>query len=263
MKMLVLGAGKMTEAILMGLKSKMDLGDVHIFSPSGVSAAKLAEKVGAQHLASVDKFTNPDYVLIGCKPQQLVELNKIIGNQFNHSLFISMLAALPEADQCSVLGAKKLVRIMPNLPVGLGEGVTLISSQSAPESLQKVQALFNLLGEAPIVSEAELEDLTILTGSGPALFYEFARNLASCFSSLNEKQREILVRKVLSGAALTTTSTPQILLSEHISAVTSKGGVTIAVLEEWRKEGMSELLKKGVDAGKIRSQELKKLIPQS
>jgi pyrroline-5-carboxylate reductase len=262
MKMLVLGAGKMTEAILVGLKGKIDLSEVRIYSPSGVSAERLASLIGAQAITTFEN-ESPDYVLLGCKPQQLVELKKNIGDRFKNCLFISMLAAIPEAEQLKVLGAKNLIRVMPNLAVRAGEGITLISSQSANSHLSKVQGMFQNLGEAPAVSESELEELTILTGSGPALFYEFAATLASSFSSLTPDARELLVRKVMSGATAVMNSQGNRSLEEHISAVTSKGGVTIAVLEAWRGMGFSKLLKDGVDQGKARSGELKKLVIQS
>ena len=64
MKVLVLGAGKMVEAILVGLQSKMSLKDFHIFSPSGVSAEVLATKVGATYLKSLENISNPDFIFL-------------------------------------------------------------------------------------------------------------------------------------------------------------------------------------------------------
>ena len=126
-KILILGAGKMTEAILSGLHTQIDFSSCWIYSPGVESARKLSLLVGARHVSTLEGI-KPDWILIGCKPQQLPELKKIIGNQFQDSLFVSMLAALAETDQCRVLGIKKLVRIMPNLPVKYKQGITLISS---------------------------------------------------------------------------------------------------------------------------------------
>lgn len=255
MKVLVLGAGKMVEAILEGLKNETDLSRFYIYSPSGVSAEALAKKVGATHVKTLDEVT-PDFVWVGCKPQQLKDLAATIAGKFSKATFVSMLAALSEADQLQVLGVSKLIRIMPNLSVKYKKGITLISSESARAELKQVKSLFSLIGLARELSEAELEELTLLTGSGPALFYEFTKVLSASFTSLNEKEREELARMVLLGSALSTSQSGE-SLGTMIDSVTSKAGVTIAVLEEWRKLKMNELILNGVTAGKKRTDEIK------
>lgn len=262
MKVLILGAGKMTEAILEGLKDETDLSRYYIYSPSGKSAEALAKKVGAHFLADLNSLPNPDWVWIGCKPQQLKTLAESIQGKFNQAVFVSMLAAIPEEDQLNVLGVKKLIRIMPNLPVKFKKGITLISSVSAASELPKARALFSLIGLAQEVKEAELEELTLLTGSGPALFYEFTKLLGSSFTSLNEIEREQLARMVLLGSATSAAKSPE-NLTPMIDAVTSKAGVTIAVLEEWRKLGLSRLLLDGIERGKRRTLEIKESLLRS
>lgn len=261
MKVLVLGAGKMLEAILVGLSASQDLKDWGLYSPSGVSASKLAASIGAQWVQDLDQV-KPDLVIVGCKPQQLKDLKLTIGDRFKGALFVSVLAAISEKDQLNILGASKLIRIMPNLPVRYGKGVSLIASESAAHELDQIQKLFSNLGMALVLSEIELEELTLLTGSGPAFFYEFTKNLAEGFTSLNQNKREELSRFVLMGAAHSA-SLNQDPLDKMISEVTSKGGVTIAVLERWRESKLFSVLKTGIEAGKKRSAELRDLIRQS
>lgn len=259
MKVLVLGAGKMVEGILMGLKATTNLSEWHIYSPSGTSAQKLAGKVGARALADLKDMKNPDWVLVGCKPQQLKELKTLLGERFKESLFVSILAALTEEDQRNILEVKDLIRCMPNLPVEYQQGIVLLSSNSAKSRLSSFQSLFSKLGTCLVVDETELEELTLLTGSGPAFFYEFTKNLADCFTSLNESQREKLARHVLQGAAKASSGGSQ-SLSDLTDSVTSKGGVTIAVLNEWRSLDLKNLMKKGIEAGKKRTEEIKALL---
>lgn len=260
-KVLVLGAGKMVEAILLGLLHSRPLTDWAIYSPSGTSAEKLADLVGAQWVSDLD-HVDPEWVLVGCKPQQLKELKTTIGTRFDDRLFVSMLAAVTEEDQLQILNAKKLVRVMPNLNVKNRNGVSLLSSTSAPAELTTLTSLFSTLGMAKNMTEAELEELTLLTGSGPALFYEFTKSLADSFKSLSSVEREALARQVLLGAGATVSSdeTP---LAELINAVTSKGGVTIAVLEKWRELRLKSVLKSGIERGFERTEELKELLRRS
>lgn len=262
MKVLILGAGKMVEAILEGLKNESDLSNFYLYSPSGRSAEVLAKKVGAKFAATLDEVKDPTWVWVGCKPQQLKDLSLLIQGKFPKATYVSMLAALAEADQLKVLGVSKLIRIMPNLPVKFKKGVTLLSSTSAQEELKQVKNLFSLIGLAQEVSEIELEELTLLTGSGPALFYEFTKMLAMSFTSLTEKDREHLARMVLSGAGVSLDSSGE-NLTEMINGVTSKAGVTIAVLEEWRRLKLNELIQKGVHTGKERSTEIRATLRQN
>lgn len=259
MKVLVLGAGKMTEAILLGLKKTEDLSQWEIFSPSGISAQKLAVKIGARAVSDLKEVKNPDWILVGCKPQQLKDLKAIIQDKFNGSLFVSILAALSEDDQRGILGAKELIRVMPNLPVEFNDGVILLSSESAKTRLKSFETLFSKIGYSKIVSEDELEELTLLTGSAPAFFYEFSQILAQGFTSLDPEGREKLIKAVLKGAGVAAKNSSS-SLGEMTSAVTSKGGVTIATLEEWRSKGFKELIQKGIEAGKNRAKEIKSLL---
>lgn len=259
MKVLVLGAGKMTEAILMGLRDKENLLEWMIYSPSGTSAQKLAGAVGCRFVADLNQVKAVDVVLLGCKPQQLKDLSVTLPSHLRSNLFVSMLAAIPEKTQLDILGAKEMIRIMPNMPVKHREGITLLSSESAQSRLKSFETLFSKLGTSMAVKEEELEELTLLTGSGPAFFYEFAKNFSESFESLDEKAREKLVRQVLKGAAVSALNSTEDL-SVMREAVTSKGGVTIAVLEHWWNENLGQLIRAGINRGKERAQELKAIL---
>jgi pyrroline-5-carboxylate reductase len=262
MKILVLGAGNMVAAILEGLKNETDMSHFYLYSPSGKSAKELAAKVGANFVSTLDEINDPVWVWIGCKPQQLKDLGKSIQGKFPQATFVSMLAALKESDQLNVLGAQKLIRIMPNLPVRFKKGITLLSSLSASAELKQMKTLFSTIGLTQEVNEDELEELTLLTGSGPALFYEFTKILAASFTSLNEEQRENLSRMVMIGSGVSVGSSEE-NLSHMIDNVTSKAGVTIAVLNEWRDLKLNELIQKGIVAGKKRTSEITQSLRQS
>lgn len=259
MRVLVLGAGKMTMSLLKGLKTSQNFSEWMIYSPSGSSAQKLASDIGAQFVADLSLVKNPDWILVGCKPQQLKDLKLTIGDRFKDALYVSMLAAISEEDQRKILGCTDLIRIMPNLPVETCDGIILLTSASAEGRLPFFQTFFSKLGFSLIVNEDEFEELTLLTGSGPAFFYEFAKDLSMSFTSLDFPTREKLTRLVLKGAAssLTLNQKP---LEEHTEAVTSKGGVTIAVLEKWREENLNALIQRGIEAGKKRIEDLRAIL---
>jgi pyrroline-5-carboxylate reductase len=252
MRVLVIGAGKMVLSIVAGLPAE-SLSSWGVISKTGVSAKNLASQFGLKHVENILDFPNPDWIILGCKPQQLKEIS------IPDVPVMSLLAAIPEKTQKEILKVSHLVRVMPNLPVRHRSGVILISSTSK-QLLKMPEELFSKLGLVKTLPENELEELTMLTGSGPALFYEFAKSLAQSFHSLDETTREQLVKAVFKGSA---DSLGEESLGGMIEAVTSKGGVTIAVLEEWRKKGLDQVMKAGVESGIKRTEELKARLLQN
>jgi pyrroline-5-carboxylate reductase len=255
MKVLVLGAGKMIESILKGLHKTEDLSEWHIYSPSGKSATSLAALVGAKSITNLKEIDNVDWVFVGCKPQQLKDLSVTLNGLFTDAIFISILAAISEQNQKKILGVSKLVRAMPNLPVAINEGITLLASESVESDLDSFQKFFAKLGTSLVVNESELEELTLLTGSGPAFVYEFSNQLSKSFESLSDDKREELTKQLLKGAAMTAHNSDK-SLAQLRAEVTSKGGVTQAVLESWTQSSLNEILRKGISAGKKRILEI-------
>jgi pyrroline-5-carboxylate reductase len=255
MRVLVLGAGKMVEAILLGLKKEMSLKDWAIYSPSGKSAQKLALATGATWIKDPSDFKG-DVILVGFKPQQLKDASAQIKDKFSNALFISILAGIDESTQRNFLGARQLIRVMPNLSVAEQKGISLLSSHSVGDKILEIKKLFSQIGFCQIVTEDELDELTLLTGSGPAFIYEFASALIDSFHSLDSQSREFLVRKMILGAAATMENSPY-SLRELTSAVTSKGGVTEATLKSWVQGDFGGLIKKGIREGVSRSKQLR------
>jgi pyrroline-5-carboxylate reductase len=252
MRVLVVGAGKMVEAIIAGLPGPL-VSTWAVTSKSGSSAKDLSAKYGLKYVENISDFPHPDWILLGCKPQQIKDIS------IPDVPVMSLLAALPEKSQKETLKVSHLVRVMPNLPVRFNKGVTLLYS-SSKSHMPFPTELFRKLGVVKHMEEKEFEEITLLTGSGPALFYEFTKTLAASFTSLSEADREELAKAVLMGAAHSVEGQD---LQKLIDAVTSKGGVTIAVLEEWRKNGLGSVLGQGVKNGLKRTEELKSHLLQN
>ncbi len=85
--------------------------------------------------------------------------------------------------------------------------------------------------------------------------------MADSFSSLNADSREKLAKMVLAGAGASASADSHDL-NTMLGNVTSKAGVTIAVIEEWRRLNMNELVVNGIKQGKERSLTIAKTIDQ-
>ena len=82
------------------------------------------------------------------------------------------------------------------------------------------------------------------------------------FTSLTELEREALAKMVLAGSGISAQTSSE-GLSDMINGVTSKAGVTIEVLEEWRRLKLGDLVIGGILAGKKRSAEIRDSIHRS
>jgi len=170
---------KMTEAFSNGFKKTENLSEWLIYSPSGQVLHFLPAKSEQDPFKIFSQVKNPDWVLVGCKPQQLRDLKTTLNGKFKESLFVSMLAAVSEEDQMKILEIKDLIRIMPNLPVEFNDGITLLASNSAKGRLSSFQTLFSKLGTTMIVQENELEELIFSQVQAPLSSMNLPKS--SCF----------------------------------------------------------------------------------
>jgi len=259
MRVLIIGAGKMVDALLSGLRP--DEHDYFIFSPSGISAKALAEKHSINYLTA-PFIDSPDIVMLGHKPQQLRDVAEVLKGKFPESIFASLLAAVDEKNQLESLYVKKLVRVMPNLSVGVKKGVTLLSSLSVDsDEMQILKRWLSPTGICVEVNETQLDELTLLTGCGPALFFQFAFNVSKCFETLSLDETLKLTAQVMIGSSDLINKYDG-KFSKAIQDVASKGGVTEAILKSWNEGRFFDEIRNGIDAGKIKTQMIKDSLPR-
>ncbi len=268
MKMLVLGCGNMSSAIIEGLAKDFDYTNTYFFTPSQTRAQTLAAKVGGKFVGRIKELpADPEVVFIACKPQQFSELAKeLVGKFTSNPTYISILAATPISLHESLLHTKKVLRVMPNMPVRFNKGISLLHSSADIPETEKLfwEEKFSIIGEAKWVqNEDEFNQLMLLTGSGPAFIYQWLKWMAEMNQGISKSEQEKLAISVMEGALAAIKSDDSKSLDTLISEVTSKGGVTAAVLEGWKNENVSTSLQRGWKKGLLRTAEIEKIILQS
>ncbi len=269
MKIGILGYGNMGSAIAERLKSKYQ---VYVFDKD---KAKLTGAQGVSTVGSLEELANSANILVlAIKPQDfestLSELKKFKAIH----LFISIAAGIATSHIESILGKKAVIRVMPNLPAKVGEGMICLSrGKNAGETdLFFARSLFNQMGETLIVEENLMDGVTAVSGSGPGFLYallsrideakwdsfvldEFTPKLADAarLSGFSEEQSQLLAKTTAQGSMVLLKEAkvaPELLKTR----VASKGGTTeagLAVLE-----GNIENLASAVKAAMKRSKEL-------
>lgn len=267
MKGIVLGCGNMSSAIIEGMNGVVDFSQTSFYTPSKTKAMALSQKVGGKFAAEIEDLpSDPDFVLLACKPQQFAELSKKLKGKFsNDPLYLSILAATPLSLHESFLESKKILRIMPNMPVRFKKGISLLLSSPAVGESDKDfwEKSFTLIGKVKwVTTEDEFNHLMLLCGSGPAFMYQWLKWLAEMSDDLTIKEREELAISVMEGALESIKNDSHKTLETLISEVTSKGGVTAAVLTGWDEAKARDSLKKGWQKGITRTSEIEQIILQ-
>lgn len=213
--------------------------------------------------ADLPRDYQPAIIVFSVKPQVLSSVLPLYKAFVNpQTLFISIAAGFSFAQlQAGLEGAARLVRAMPNLPATVKQGMTgLVSVLPLTYAEQStVMQLFETVGAAIWVhSEAALDLVTAVSGSGPAYFFKMTECLenAAVTAGLAPDMAALLARQTAigAGALLRGTTEPATLWRER---VTSPGGTTEAALRIF-DTALQTLCTHAVQAAFDRAQELKK-----
>ena len=194
------------------------------------------------------------YLLLAVKPQFYDEVLNGIRYMLTPEHMIISLAPGKTIDELKLnLGSdKRIVRVMPNTPAMVGEGMTGISCRKedfTDAELNVLKRLFKACGKTEFVDESLMNAVVCASGSSPAFVYLFIEALADSAvrCGMPRKQAYVFAAQAVKGAAamvLETGEHPGILKDN----VCSPAGTTIegvAVLEEY---GMRNAVLKASEA---------------
>ncbi len=264
MKVSIIGAGQMGEALTKGLiasgafnPSEIMVSDIRRERTSFLKKAYGVE-AAENNIQAVEKG---DIIIFAVKPQQLNDvLEEITSADFKKKILVSIVAGIPTSYFCQKLGEEvELVRVMPNTPALIGRGMSVISLGKNVSSQVKdvVERVFKAVGEVIFLDEKYQNEAMALSGCGPAYFYYFVESLveAGLKAGLPREISTKLVVETLIGAGYMLKETgkhPALL----IDMVTSPGGTTIAALEAFEEEGLKRAIFKGVKKAIKRAKEM-------
>lgn len=230
----LIGAGAMGGALLKGwvTTGAVDIGRSAMFDPAPTDALRRSPPVA---LNPPIESLAVDILVIAVKPQAAATALPPFANIAARATALSIMAGCSVASVRGLLGgAAKVARAMPNLPASIGKGV---SGLYAPAPIDdagraRLQSLLAAVGEVVSVdSEADLDMVTAVSGSGPAYFFLLAEALAAAGAAqgLKPADAERLARWTLIGAGALIEGDDRSAAGLR-AAVTSPGGTTQAAL---------------------------------
>ncbi len=227
--------------------------------------AALKEKYGVTVLDAKTLAKNTKFVVMGVKPQVMqVAFSEIQAELAGRTdvVVVSMAAGLSIEKITAYAGENfkgGVIRIMPNTPCALGEGVVIYSTMGVAnldETAFKTD--FSAAGLIDKIDEKEMDGASALSGCGPAFVYYFAEGLikgaAAC--GVSEQQAAEYAAQVLLGSAkmLQTGEDPAALRKK----VCSPKGTTLEGIAALEKGNFLLLVSSAVEAAYHRSKELQK-----
>ncbi|AUQ59257.1 pyrroline-5-carboxylate reductase ProC [Phaeobacter inhibens] len=260
----LLGCGKMGSAMLAGwLDRGVSPEAVWVIDPN---PSEWLRQTGVHINAPLPEAGEqaPGIVLIAVKPQMMSEALPQLQQLGNgKTLFISVAAGTSIATYESLLGAETpIVRAMPNTPAAVGRGITAIigNASASADDVIRADALLQAIGQTVrLQSEAQMDAVTGVSGSGPAYVFHLIETLAAAGEAegLPAELAMQLAKATVAGAGALAEAAEETPAELRIN-VTSPNGTTQAALEVLMDEdnGFPPLLRRAVAAASNRSKEL-------
>ena len=262
--LVLVGAGKMGGAMLAGwIERGLDPKAVILVDPAlGPEMLAFATRHSLKHTADPTLVDAPDVLVVAVKPQMMgAVLPKLTRAAGPDTVVVSVAAGTTLAALGAELGGGPIVRVMPNTPAQVGQGMSVAVGNGAVAARHRatVDALMNAVGKTAWIDDERLMDaVTAVSGSGPAYVFLVAEVLAEAgrAAGLPADLAALLARQTVAGAGA-------LLAASDLDAatlrrnVTSPGGTTAAALAVLMgEEGMQPLMTAAVAAAARRGREL-------
>ncbi len=258
----ILGAGVMGETLLSGLvRAGRRVDDLLVGEKRPERAAELEERYGVTVLSNVEAARKADTVALVVKPQDMGDvLAEIAPHLRRGQLLVSLAAGITTGFiESHVPDGVAVVRVMPNTPALVDEGMAAISpgSHCDEDHLLEAESLMRSVGKVVRVPEKQQDAVTAVSGSGPAYIFYVVESMieAGVHLGLPRATASDLVIQTLVGSAkmLRETGTHPTVLREQ---VTSPAGTTAAALRELEVHKVRAAFLSALEAARDRSRAL-------
>ncbi len=261
-----IGTGNMGGALARAAVKVLDAGDVYLTNKTQAKAEQLAAELGCHAEEKAQLVSHCGCIFLGVKPQMmadlLTEIAPLLAARSDRFILVTMAAGLTMADIRRMAGGDyPVIRIMPNTPVSVGQGVILYDA--TPDVTEAELAQFcrslsrgGLLDRLP---EHLIDAGSAVSGCGPAfadLFLEALADGGVANGLPRAKAMTYAAQMLLGSAALMLASGQH--PGQLKDAVCSPGGSTIAGVRALEQRAFRAAVMEAVDAAVKRTKELGK-----
>ena len=184
-----IGCGNMGGALVKAAANAGYSDSVYICDHFAEKTDALSKELDVHVSDSVTIAKECDFIFMGVKPQVIdkafAEISDILENR-EDCVLVSMAAGVTIEKIKSLSKAKHIIRIMPNMPVSVGEGVVLASGYDVDEkNRDEFDSIMKCAGIVDWIDEKLIDAGCAISGCGPAFVYMFIEALADGAVSLS------------------------------------------------------------------------------
>ena len=258
----LLGAGRMGEAVLSGLiTAGHDPDAIAVSERVPALAQQVAERYRVTVMPAAEAVADADVVVVVVKPNDVPGLLREIGHHLRRgAVVLSLAVGLTTQSLAAHLPVgTPLVRVMPNTPALVGAGMSVLSpaAGTTEEALAVARSVMAAVGEVRQIPESLQDAATAVHGSGPAYFFHVVEAMVDAGVMLGlprELARDLAAQTIVgAGQMLAQTGDSAGTLREQ---VTSPGGTTAVALFELDAGGVRPAFARAMRACRDRAAEL-------
>jgi pyrroline-5-carboxylate reductase len=255
----IIGAGVMGETLLSGLiRSGRPAGELLVGEKRPERADELRDRYSVTVVGNDEAAKAADTVALVVKPQDMADVLAEIGPHLRPGqLLVSLAAGITTAYvEARIPDGVAVVRVMPNTPALVDEGMAAISAGTHCDEQHLIAAeqLLAATGRVLRVPEKQQDAVTAISGSGPAYLFFVVEAMIEAGVHLGLPRAtatELVVQTVVGSAKLLreTGEHPTVLRER----VTSPGGTTAAAVRQLEKHKVRAAFITAMEAARDRS----------
>lgn len=258
----LVGGGQMGRAMVGGMFSQDLLAEsaVTVVDPSTESQAWWeSNHPQTTRIADLSDGKIPDVVILAVKPNVISKVASQTAGFWEGKLVISIAAGIDLTRLGGWIGHRRVVRVMPNTPCLVGQGASAFCVGATVEDQDRllVESMLGAVGVCAQVTEAQIDAVTGLSGSGPAYVFTIIEALADggVLAGLPRDLAMTLATQTVLGAATMVQQTGR-HPGQLKDAVASPGGTTIAGLAVLEQNALRGTLIRAVQVAAQKSRDL-------
>ncbi len=258
----VIGAGVMGETLLSGLlRSGWTPDQIVATDRREERCSELIERYGISMVSNLEAARSAKTIVVVVKPQDVTDLLTEIGAAVEPGTLVVTLCAgvATTTVEAHLPAGTPVVRVMPNTPTQVDEGMSAISPGTAAtqEHLDHVIAILSATGRVVTVPERYQDAVTAISGSGPAYLFFVVEAMIEAGVHLGlprDIATQLVVQTMLGSAKLLreTGEHPTVLRER----VTSPGGTTAAAIRVLEAHSVRAAFIDALEAARDRSRAL-------
>lgn len=258
----IIGSGHIGSALAGGLaRSGIQAQDITAAGPSVLQNHKLKKFGVCVTRDNNNAALSARWIFLAVKPADVPAVLKEIRHNIKDKVVISLAAGVRIMALKKYASDARVARIMPNIPIAVGRGfIGYFSGSLTKKEKKELGQILSGLGTAiEVKSEREIDVITLLSGCGPGIIAFLMAMLAdnARMLGLSTKTADALARQTFDGT-LAYLARCNVSPKELLKSVATKGGVTEAILADFRKHGFTKNFTQAIGKGYARIKKLNK-----